>query len=86
MPFSINKQLSVRTIHDEVFIFNRSHARVHTFNKTGAFLWKQLSSCDNKEQLVNKLTDRYNIERSLAEIDVKAFLQTLQELQLVHDS
>ncbi len=86
MPYLINKQLSVRTINDEVFIFNRARARVHTFNKTGAFLWKQLALCDNSGQLADRLSDNFIIERVQAEADVKTFLQTIQELDLVEFS
>jgi hypothetical protein len=83
MPFTINEHLSVRTIHDEVFILNRALSRVHTFNKTGSFLWKQLASCDSFDQVIDKLTDKFNIDRAQAEIDVSAFLQTLHDLKLV---
>ncbi len=83
MPFTINKHLSVRTIHDEVFIFDRVRARIHTFNKTGAFLWKQLTTCEDGGQLIDRLTGGFDVERGQAANDVEAFLQTLKELQLI---
>ncbi len=86
MPFTISKHLSVRMIEEEIFILNRSNAHVHTFNKTGVFLWKQLASCDNVAQLTDRLIERFDIERPQAEADVTAFLQCLQEQHLVQNS
>ncbi len=47
-------------------------------NRTGAFLWEQLSVEKSKEQLIRALMDQYEVEESTANTDVDACLATLK--------
>lgn len=47
-------------------------------NSTGAFLWSIISNNDvTEEYLVDRMMENYGIDRSLAERDVKVFVEKL---------
>lgn len=52
-------------------------------NESAAFLWKLLSEDVTEEQLVEKLLEEYEVEREMAEKDVKAFLDKLTNAKLL---
>ncbi len=47
-------------------------------NATGAFLWKFFSEEHTVEEGVDALCNEYNVERGLAETDVKRFTDVLE--------
>lgn len=47
-------------------------------NATGAFLWKFFSEEHTVEEGVDALCNEYNVERGLAETDVKRFTDVLK--------
>ena len=51
--------------------------------ESGAFIWSVLPECDTEQEIVNKLFDEYEVERSLAETDVKNFLNKLREFDII---
>ncbi|MBQ1947020.1 MAG: PqqD family protein [Clostridia bacterium] len=57
-----------------------------TLNETGAFLWKLLTTQQTQESLVAALLEEYDVEQSLAEQDVAAFLNAMREGGLLVDA
>ncbi len=47
-------------------------------NETGAFLWNFFSQAHSLEEGVDALCNEYNVERGLAETDVKRFIDVLE--------
>lgn len=57
-----------------------------TLNSTGAFLWEKLSQgCDGKEVLVDALLEEYDVEKSIAEKDVNAFIERIKSVGALED-
>ena len=52
-------------------------------NESAAFLWKLLLEDVTEEQLVERLLEEYEVEREMAEKDVKAFLDKLTNAKLL---
>ena len=52
-------------------------------NNTGAFLWNILKDGAQKEELVDKLVQKYGISQVQAEVDVESFLQTLHSVECI---
>ena len=52
-------------------------------NESGAFLWKMLEKGSTEEEMVDALVKEYNIDKSIAETDVKAFVTKCVEAKLV---
>ena len=52
-------------------------------NETSAFLWKMLQEDVTQQDLVNGLIAEYKVEKSVAEIDVLEFIESLKEANLL---
>lgn len=50
---------------------------VMTLSESGAFLWDLLSNDRTREDLINALCERYQIDHALASADVDDFLSSL---------
>ncbi len=55
---------------------------VITLNSTGAFLWNRLEQGATEEQLTEALLKEYEVEKEVAEKDVKRFVQKLAEAKV----
>ena len=49
-----------------------------TVNETGAFLWEQLAEEHTLDALVQAVTGVYEVEQTVAERDVQAFVEKLR--------
>ena len=54
-------------------------------NSTGAFLWNILISGATKQDLVNALIKEYEVDKTLAETDVDAFILKLTQIGALND-
>ena len=53
-------------------------------NSTGAFLWNILAEGDvTKEELIDKMTSTYEVEREIAERDIDAFCEKLTSAGII---
>ena len=69
----------VVAVGDAVKIFNG----MIQLNETGAFLWKQLSVGAELDELVEKTTQEFKVEKDVAEKDVVEFVESLKEANLI---
>jgi len=69
----------VVTVGEAVKSFNG----VINLNETGALLWKTLEKGAQEKDLVDALLNEYDVERELAENDVKLFIKKLTEAGLI---
>jgi hypothetical protein len=83
MKFKIAEHLSVRKIDNEVFILNRNDSHLHTFNESGAALWKAMERCDSSNAMVDEILLVYEVDRDQAEKDVSEFLSELLSEHLI---
>ena len=52
-------------------------------NDTGAFLWKLLESGATEEQMIEQMVKEYSVEKQIASEDVKEFIESLKEANLL---
>ena len=52
-------------------------------NETGAFLWKKLQEGASAEQLKEAMLEEYEVQAEIAERDIKAFIDKLNEKGLI---
>ncbi len=86
MSLRCNPELSVRKIGDDLFVYDRYKALIHTFNRTGTFLWEAISSGASIDEIVKKTTERFNVSESEASEDVRSFIGKLKELGLLDEA
>lgn len=52
---------------------------VMNLNETGAFLFEALQKGIEKEELVNKMLDEYDVTREKASVDIDTFINKLKD-------
>ena len=52
-------------------------------NETGAFLWKQLQEGATEEQIKKAMLEEYDVAEDVAQKDIKAFIDKLNEKGLL---
>lgn len=52
-------------------------------NETGAFLWKHLQDGATEEQLKKAMLEEYDVQEDVAQNDIKAFIDKLNEKGLL---
>lgn len=86
MKISSNYQM--RQIAGEHIIVPTGEAAVEfngliTVNEIGAFLWKILQGEATEEELLKAVLEEYDIDKNTAWTDIRAFLQTLEENEIL---
>ena len=81
MKIQKNPELIMRTIAGEtVLIPTGKMASVFNgminLNGVAAFIWEKMEEIENREQLVQMILDRYEIDEGTARRDVNGFLDT----------
>ncbi len=57
-----------------------------TLNESGAFLWSALEAgAKNKDELLNKMMDEYDVNSNTALNDIETFLSKLKENNLLDE-
>ena len=54
-----------------------------TINETGSFLWQHLQNDTTIEELVQKLTEEYDIDMATAKEDTEEFIKILNENKII---
>lgn len=83
MTIRISPTLSCRTIGDEVFALDRKHSKIHTFNRTGTFIWNLLPQNLSSDAMAQSISDRFEVSLEQAHEDVFDFLMTLSDNALI---
>jgi hypothetical protein len=56
---------------------------VYTLNETGAFIWEQINGKRTVEELINAVTEEYEIDNENAAKDVFAFVDNLSKYLII---
>ena len=83
MRLCCNKDLSIRKIDNELFIYNREKALIHTFNRTGVVLWEAIFEGLSFDAMIDRITETFEIDRKQAANDANEFITTLRSFSLV---
>jgi hypothetical protein len=79
----VSDTVSIRKIEHEIFIYDRQLSMIHSFNKTGSFIWDLLVENVDSGEIPNRICDRFEIDRETAERDTGEFIQELARKKLL---
>lgn len=68
-------------IGSEAYVPNQ----IMSLNETGAFLWGLLEQGTEKQDLVDRMVQEYDVDTQTAEKDVEKFLAQLREKALIEE-
>lgn len=54
-----------------------------TINEVGAFIWKQLPSCETEDELVKAILQEYDVDEETARTDLTEFLDVFRKANLI---
>jgi Coenzyme PQQ synthesis protein D (PqqD) len=70
-------------LEDDAVLLNLETGSYYSLNEVGTAIWQLLDSTASDEDLVDRLTAEYEVERERAQSSVSTFLQELERAQLV---
>jgi Coenzyme PQQ synthesis protein D (PqqD) len=77
--------LNWREIDGEVVVLDIERSHYLNLNPTGCVLWLMLADGATEPELVQKLTEEFDVDERTARNDVEAFLSTCRQNNLIAD-
>ena len=56
---------------------------VYTLNETGAFIWEHIDGKRSVEEIIDELTNEYDIDKQNAESDVLTFIDNMSKCLII---
>jgi hypothetical protein len=72
-----------KMVGSEMVLLDYDRGIYYGLNPVGARVWQLLSEGSSVEQVIERLTDEYDVTRAALEADVAALLRDLQAKELV---
>lgn len=72
-----------RELEGEVLVLDGATSTYLSLNRTGSVLWPALASGSTREQLLVRLTERFDVDGDTAARDLDAFLAVLDSKELL---
>jgi hypothetical protein len=72
-----------KMVGSEMVLLDYDRGIYYGLNPVGARVWQLLSEGSSVEQVIERLTDEYDVARAALEADVAALLRDLQAKELV---
>lgn len=84
----LKKQFVLREIVGEAVLvpIGESAARFNgllTVSELGKFIWENIESAKDKEELLQRILDEYEVDRDVAKADLDEFLDILRKNEIV---
>ena len=84
----IKKEFILREIVGDIVLvpINKSTSKFDgliTMNGIGKFIWENIESAKDEEELLQRILDEYEVERDVAKADLDEFLGKLKEIDII---
>lgn len=84
----LKKKFLVRDILGEIVLVpigksNESFNGMITMNEIGKFIWDNIESAKDEEEILQKILDQYEVDREVAKADLDEFLGKLKEIDII---
>ena len=76
-------KVALSNIKDEVIILNLSSGSYFKLNSVGSFVVEKISDFKNFEEIMNLVTEAFDIKYDDCKDDIKSFLINLKERELI---
>ena len=82
------KEFMLREIVGETILIPMGDSNNHfngiiTINELGKFIWENLESSKDKEELLHKILEEYEVEEKEAKEDLDEFLDKLRQVDII---
>lgn len=80
-----NKNIIEKKIGDSLVVINEKTKKILEINKTGGFIWRLIKKGVKKTEIINKIAEKYRIEKSKAGKDVDEYIKKLRRFKLIEE-
>lgn len=84
--FTISDTVSIRKIGDELFIFDRKLSKIHALNKVGTCIWECIHEGCSKNEITDRIMERFEVDRNSAENDLEEYISELLDKKLITET
>ena len=77
------KRLSQLAINEEGFVFDPLTGESFTVNQTGLLILKDLKEGKSQEEIINDITENFEVSQEEAERDLIDFIEKLRSYRLI---
>lgn len=82
------KEFMLREIVGETILIPMGDSNNHfngiiTINELGKFIWENLESSKDEEDLLHKILEEYEVEEKEAKVDLDEFLDKLRQVDII---
>lgn len=75
--FQINKSYNAQKIEGKMVIVDGDRSLLYTLNETGSYIYQCIKRGIKKEQIVQRIVEKYSVSESNAEQDYTSFCNKL---------
>ena len=84
----IKKEFILREIVGDIVLvpINKSTSKFDgliTMNEIGKFIWENIESAKDKEELLQRILDEYEVDKDIAKADLDEFLGKLKAVDII---
>ena len=84
----LKKKFVLRNIVGETILVpigqnNEAFNGLITINELGKFIWENIESSKDEDELLQRILDEYEVERDVAKADLDEFLGKLKEIDII---
>lgn len=83
MRYERNKKTISGKLHDELVMMDMDQGKYFSLNQTATVIWELLERPLTIEELCEKLTEEFEIDREQCEADTKQYLGEMMKLGLI---
>lgn len=77
--FKQNKEVIFRQEEDEAILFNPETSDIVVINSTGCYIWNFFNGKSTKEEILEKIVNKFEVKKEAAEKDLETFIAELKK-------
>lgn len=78
-----NENVEAIEMEGQWVLLHAEHNTITKLNETGGFVWSLLQQGEDLMQVIDAVTNRFDVNRMQAQIDVEAFLSELKQVDVI---
>lgn len=77
------KGLATEQVEDDLLVLDQENEKIHQLNATARVVWECIQEGYETEQIIDEITQSFEVSKETAGSDVQAILQNFLDLNLV---
>lgn len=83
--YTKNPAIKSKTMDNEQILLNLENGDYFGLNEIASDMWELIDGCNDLHEIVHKLSEKYDVEKSVLEADVIDFIKVLIEKKIISE-